>query len=330
LALPRVDDGPVLEIEDLRVSFATSRGSVKAVRGASLELRSGETLGLVGESGSGKTTVLMSILQLLPENARVDGGRVLYGGRDLLTLPPREIRALRGRQLCLIPQRAMQSLSPVASIGSQLRRFAEIGTDEKATNPALLKMLQRVGLNLDKERLHGYPHEFSGGQLQRMLIAASALAGRPSVLLADEPTSTLDATVQAQVLNVLKEVQQDLGLSVIFVTHDLGVVAQLCDRVAVMYAGEVVETAEVNALFRDPKHPYTQALLGTLPGRHRRGERLTSIAGSVTDSAAIEEGCRFTPRCPHAMDVCITDHPDLRSAGQSEVGCHLYRQSVTR
>jgi oligopeptide/dipeptide ABC transporter ATP-binding protein len=314
----------LLAIDGLSVSFATVTGRVAAVRSASVQLREGETLGIVGESGSGKTTLLLSILGLLAQNARIDGGAVSYDGHDLARLSRRELERIRGREIALIPQRAMSSLSPVTQIGSQLRRFAASVCGRPVRDDEILSALSRVGLNLSRRRLSGYPHEFSGGQLQRMLIATSALVGRPRILLADEPTSTLDATVQAQVLNSLRSVQQELGLSVIFVTHDLGVVAQLCDRVVVMYAGEVVETAEIGSLYDAPKHPYTQALLGTVPGQGTRGGALTSIPGTVADSMKIEVGCRFAPRCARSMDICWKEHPADRLAGASVVKCHLH------
>jgi oligopeptide/dipeptide ABC transporter ATP-binding protein len=318
---------PILEVEDLSVTFSTDQGQVRALRHVSLELRAGEIVGIVGESGSGKSTLLMSILRLLAANARIESGAIRYGSQDLLSLDPGAVRLLRGRELSLIPQRAMTALSPVTTIGKQLRRFYESVTDESVTDATILEDLRRVGLAIGSERLAGYPHEFSGGQLQRMLIASATLPGRPRVLLADEPTSTLDATVQSQVLRLLVDLRESLSLSIIFVTHDLGVVAEFCDRIAVMYAGQIVEQADVATIFHSPKHPYTEALLGTLPARHRRGDALTSIPGSVADSMSLTGGCRFAPRCQHVMEVCWRNDPPPVQIGQTITRCHLYTES---
>jgi len=279
---------------------------------------------VVGESGSGKTTLLSSILGLLPEQGHVDSGSVNYGGRDLLRLTPGAQRQLRSSQLRLIPQRAMTSLNPVKSIAKQFDAFAKASGKPSLSADQLAALLRRVGLALDPRQLKRYPHEFSGGQLQRMLIAASVLLGDPHVVFADEPTSTLDTTVQAQVLEIIRSLRNELGVSVMFVTHDLGVVAQLCDRVLVMYAGEVVEATDVDSLFHAPQHPYTKALLGALAHGATRREPLTAIRGKVSESIAIQRGCRFAPRCSYAMDRCREDRPLDQPAGRSTVKCHLF------
>lgn len=314
----------VLTVDALSVSYATPAGPSRVLRDVGLQLRSGETLGIVGESGSGKTTLLSAILGLLPPSAKVTSGQVAFGGRQLLQVSASERRRLRGTSLRLIPQRAMTSLNPVKSIHKQFELFALAAGRQRLGADELSKLLSRVGLSISASRLKHYPHEFSGGQLQRMLIAASVLLGEPSVVFADEPTSTLDTTVQAQVLELLRRLQAETGVAVVFVSHDLGVVAQLCQRVAVMYAGEIVETAEVDALYHEPQHPYTQALLGALAGRHQRRETLTAIPGSVTDSMRISTGCRFAPRCTSALPVCHVDLPLDRVSGASVVKCHLY------
>jgi oligopeptide/dipeptide ABC transporter ATP-binding protein len=315
----------VLAVDGLNTTFRTHDGPVPAVRDVSFELRKGEFLGLVGESGCGKSTVLMSILRLLPENADMDARTLLFEDRDVLDLSDEEIRLLRGRRISLIPQRPMSSLSPVATSERQLKWYLQrdgARRSEELTG-AMESMLDRVGLRAAVERLSGYPYQFSGGQLQRMLIAIAALVGEPDVLMADEPTTTLDVTVQAQVLSLLLEARDRLGLSVIIVTHDLGVIAQTCDRVAVMYGGRLVEMADVNTLFHEPRHPYTIALLDSLPSRHRRGEPLTSIEGSAIGSNLLD-GCPFAPRCPSVMDNCHTDVPEERTVGETFVRCHLY------
>ncbi len=316
---------PVLRVEGLNTTFRTHDGPVPAVRDVSFELRKGEFLGLVGESGCGKSTVLMSILRLLPENADMSARSLVFEDRDMLGLSDEGIRLLRGRRISLIPQRPMSSLSPVATIERQLKWYLQrdgARRPEELTG-AMESMLDRVGLRAAVERLSGYPYQFSGGQLQRMLIAIAALVGEPDVLMADEPTTTLDVTVQAQVLSLLLEARDRLGLSVIIVTHDLGVIAQTCDRVAVMYGGRLVEMADVNTLFHEPRHPYTIALLDSLPSRHRRGEPLTSIEGSAIGSNLLD-GCPFAPRCPSVMDNCHTDVPEERTVGETFVRCHLY------
>ena len=315
----------VLAVDGLNTTFTTHDGPVPAVRDVSFELRKGEFLGLVGESGCGKSTVLMSILRLLPENAEMNARSLVFDGTETLGLSDEEIRLLRGRRLSLIPQRPMSSLSPVATIERQLKWYLQRDGARKPDEltEAMASMLERVGLRAAVERLSGYPYQFSGGQLQRMLIAIAALVGEPDVLMADEPTTTLDVTVQAQVLSLLLEARDRLRLSVIIVTHDLGVIAQTCDRVAVMYGGRLVEMADVYTLFREPRHPYTIALLDSLPSRHRKGEPLTSIAGSAIGSNLLD-GCPFAPRCASVMDHCRTDVPDRRTVGNTLVRCHLY------
>ena len=315
----------VLAVDGLSTTFRTHDGPVPAVRDVSFELRKGEFLGLVGESGCGKSTVLMSILRLLPENADMKARSLVFDDRDVLDLSDEEIRLLRGRRISLIPQRPMSSLSPVATIERQLKWYLQRDGTRSAEEltESMASMLDRVGLRAAIERLSGYPYQFSGGQLQRMLIAIAALVGEPDVLMADEPTTTLDVTVQAQVLSLLLEARDRLGLSVIIVTHDLGVIAQTCDRVAVMYGGRLVEMADVNTLFHEPRHPYTIALLDSLPSRHRRGEPLTSIAGSAIGSNLLD-GCPFAPRCTSVMDHCHTEVPAGRTVGETFVRCHLY------
>jgi oligopeptide/dipeptide ABC transporter ATP-binding protein len=315
---------PVLAVDALNVSFVTSGRSQHILRDVSVRVRTGETLGIVGESGSGKTTLLSAVLGLLPPEGRVTSGSVLFGGNDLLQISATERRRLRGTALRLIPQRAMTSLNPVATILKQFRLFARASGREAPSAEELSAMLRRVGLAVDPSRLKRHPHEFSGGQLQRMLIAASVLLGEPSIIFADEPTSTLDTTVQAQVLDLLRRLQGETGVAVVFVSHDLGVVAQLCERVLVMYAGEIVEDAAVDSLYHEPRHPYTQALLGALAERHQPREPLAAIPGRVGDSMRLDAGCRFAPRCSKAWELCHREWPADRLAFASVVKCHLF------
>jgi peptide/nickel transport system ATP-binding protein len=262
----------------LNTTFGRGGVAVEAVKNVSFELHRGEILGIVGESGSGKSTMLMSILRLLPPNAESTARSIRFRDSELTSLTGEQMRRLRGGGLSLIPQRPQNALSPVTPIGTQIRRF--LADDPSATggeSAAIREMLTEVGLGPVVDRLRGYPHEFSGGQMQRLLIAIATLAARPEIVFADEPTSTLDVTVQGQVLRLIGEVRNRLGLSVILVTHDLGVVAQVCDRVGVMYAGELIELTDVVNLFENPRHPYTRALLDAVPSRHKRGERLPGL-----------------------------------------------------
>ena len=310
---------PVLSVDGLTTTFRSKHGPVPAVREVSLDLAPGEILGIVGESGSGKSTLLMSILGLLPPNAQTTARSIRFAGRDLAGASREELRRLRGRELSLIPQRPQSSLSPVAPIGKQIHRFLDeaVASEGGGVDETVAEMLREVGLASIRGRLSGYPHEFSGGQMQRILIAIAALAVRPRVLFADEPTSTLDVTVQAQVLSLLGRVRRELGISIVFVTHDLGVVAQLCDRVGVMYRGELIETADVEQLFERPQHEYTRALIAAVPSRYARGQRLPSFAGlGVEDEPALHGPPLRTPPVPGAPAVLrvedVTRHFPVR------------------
>ncbi|MGW5156314.1 ABC transporter ATP-binding protein [Nonomuraea wenchangensis] len=308
---------PLLSVRELAVAFRTREGEVPAVREVSFDLVRGEILGLVGESGSGKSTVLGALTRMLARNARITSGRIGFDGADLLALREPAMRRLRGDRIGLIPQRPMTSLSPATSIGRQLRWHLD-GLDDAGR---LKELLGGVGLDALLDRLDGYPFEFSGGQLQRLLIAVAALGKRPDLLLADEPTTTLDATVQAQVLRLLLGLRDQVGSAMVFVTHDLGVISQISDRIGVMYAGRLVELAPVRELFDAPRHPYTRALLDAIPSRHRRGEPLRTIPGTVTGANRLS-GCPFAPRCAAALDVCREENPAPREMGASLVSCH--------
>ncbi|WP_433496462.1 ABC transporter ATP-binding protein [Sphaerimonospora sp. CA-214678] len=307
----------LLRVEGLNVVYRTRGGSLPAVRDVSLTLRRGEILGLVGESGSGKSTVLTALMRMLPRSTRVAAERVDFAGTDLFSLGDDSMRRLRGRRIGLIPQRPMTSLSPVTTVRKQLALLSGGVIDDACAH----RLLGEVGLGGLSDRLGDYPFQFSGGQLQRMLMAIAVLAHEPDLVLADEPTTTLDVTVQAQILRLLLDLRNRLGNSVIFVSHDLAALSQVCDRVGVMYGGHLVEMAETRDLFTKPQHPYTRALLDALPARRARGERLRAIPGTVSGSHHLS-GCPFAPRCDAATHLCAVDTPPPRRVGSSTVRCH--------
>lgn len=309
--------GPLLRVRDLSVTYPSARGAVPAVRGVSFDVRPGEVLGLVGESGSGKSSVCTALMGLLPDGARVDAAGIDFEGRDLSRLREREMRRIRGRRIALVPQQPMTSLAPTTPVGRQLRWYL----GERLDDPALRATLTGIGLGAVLDRPHDLPGAFSGGQLQRLVIAIAALAHQPALLLADEPTTTLDATVQAQVLKLLLTLREELGLAILYVSHDLAVVAQICDRVGVMYGGRLVETAPVDRIFADPRHPYTRALVAAMPATTPEDEPLRPIPGSA-DGANLLTGCPFAPRCGHVMDVCRTRMPGVVRYGEGAVACH--------
>ncbi|MDI2124967.1 ABC transporter ATP-binding protein [Yinghuangia seranimata] len=311
-------EAPLLEVAGLSVRYRSASPADAAVHDVSFSVRRGEILGLVGESGSGKSTVLNAILRLLPDVCQVDATRLEFDGIALSDQSPEAMRMLRGRRIALVPQRPMTSLSPVIPLGRQLRRLAGPGVDDAR----LADLLRQVGLGMVAERLDGYPFQLSGGQLQRVLITISALAAEPDLLLADEPTTTLDTTVQAQVLRLLLELRDRLGIGMVLVSHDLGVIAQTCDRVGVMHAGRIIELGSVDAVFAEPQHPYTRVLLRAAPQRWRRGERLLPDQHGKAPVASAPTGCAYLARCPHASDRCVTEAPELRAVLTSLVRCH--------
>ena len=297
---------PLLEIRDLQTHFHTDDGVVRAVDGVSLVLEAGKTLAVVGESGSGKSVTSLSILRLIAEPpGRIAGGSIRFRGRELLTLAPRELRAVRGREISMIFQEPMTSLNPVYTCGEQI--LEAIVLHEKVSRAEArtraIEMLRLVGIPSPEQRVDEYPHQMSGGMRQRVMIAM-ALACRPAILIADEPTTALDVTIQAQILELLKRLQAELGMAVLLITHDLGVVAETADTVAVMYAGQVVEACDVRAAFVRPLHPYTAGLLHSLPRLGETRETLRVIPGSVPNPVAFPQGCRFHPRCPVAIEKC--------------------------
>lgn len=293
-----------VEVKNLKVHYTSEGRKIHAVNEVSFSLKKGETLGLVGETGAGKTTIAKAILRILPvPPAQVDGGEIFLEGIDLLKLPADEMRKIRGRRIAMIFQDPMTALNPVMRVGRQIAEGIALHekiplreAEEKAK-----KMLEMVGIPASRNR--DYPHQFSGGMKQRVVIAM-ALSCNPDLLLADEPTTALDVTIQAQVLDIIKNLQRELGTSMIMITHDLGIVAEVCDHVAVVYAGEVVEYGSREEIFRNPTHPYTIGLFGSLPDIHAEVERLTPIAGMPPDPANLPAGCSFAPRCPYADEKC--------------------------
>lgn len=319
---------PLLSVEDLITEFRTADGVVRAVDQVSYQIWPGETLAVVGESGSGKSVTAMSILGLIPQPpGRIAGGRVMFDGQDLLTVSPGQMRAIRGKAISMIFQDPMSSLNPVLSVGFQIAEAMLAHGDMPRPEAAerAVELLRTVGVPNAAERYRQFPHQYSGGMRQRALIAM-AIANRPRLLIADEPTTALDVTIQAQVFEALKLAQSETQAAMILITHDMGLVAELADRVVVMYGGRVVETADVRTLFHAPRHPYTKGLLASLPRLHARSERLTPIPGSPPSLVNRPSGCAFHPRCAHSHGrlVCRTEVPAIRETGAGHwSACHF-------
>jgi oligopeptide/dipeptide ABC transporter ATP-binding protein len=316
----------VLRLEQLRTYFATGDGMVKAVNGIDLEVRPGRTLGLVGESGCGKTVTALSVMRLLPRTGRIASGRILLGGRDLVHAAEDEMRDLRGNAISMIFQEPMTSLNPVFTVGDQVAEAIRQHLDlsPRQVRERVLEMFQLVGIADPGKRMRDYPHQMSGGMRQRVMIAI-ALACNPAVLIADEPTTALDVTIQAQILELMRELQQRIRMAIILITHDLGVVAEMADEVAVMYAGKVIEHGSADQIFDTPRHPYTQALLASIPSLAARGRPLTAIKGTVPHPLNLPPGCTFAPRCPSAFGRCPTAFPArMDQGGGHDVACYLY------
>jgi peptide/nickel transport system ATP-binding protein len=321
---------PLLEVRRLKTRFSLEEGPVLAVDDVSFSIPPGGTLGVVGESGCGKSVTALSIMRLVPEPpGKVVGGEVRFKGRDLLALPEGEMRRIRGNQLSMIFQEPMTSLNPVYTVGEQIGETVRLhqGLDRKQARARAVEMLRQVGIPAPEQRVDAYPHQLSGGMRQRVMIAM-ALACNPELVIADEPTTALDVTIQAQILDLLKRLQAERGMAVMLITHDLGVVAESCDAVVVMYAGRVVEQAPVRALFSRPAHPYTAGLLRSIPSFHavEAGEgrqRLKTIPGMVPSLRRLPVGCRFRDRCERALEVCARVDPplELKREGQS-AACH--------
>jgi oligopeptide/dipeptide ABC transporter ATP-binding protein len=311
---------PVLEVKQLQTYFFSAQGTrvVKAVDGVSFTLNEGETLGVVGESGSGKTVTSMSLLRLLPPAARIIGGEVWFQGENLLTKSEREMRELRGSQLTMILQDPMMSLNPLFTIGEQIAEPLRIHRHMRGARlmERIKELLRGVRIPSPEVRLREYPHQMSGGMRQR-IVGAIGISCEPKLLIADEPTTSLDVTIQAQYLNLLKDIQQRSRLAMIFITHNIGIVAKMCDNVGVMYAGKLVERAPVRTIFNQPAHPYTEALLQAVPKLTDRSKRLWSIEGQPPDLANPPTGCPFNPRCPHAEDRCRREVPPEFQVGEN-------------
>lgn len=320
---------PLLAVEHLTTGFDLNGRFVPAVIDVSFDLRQGETLCLVGESGSGKSLTALSIMRLVQTPGRIAAGRILFRGRDLLAATEREMQRVRGAEIGLVFQEPMTALNPVFTIGSQIEETLRVhgkATRQSARAKAI-ELLDAVSVPEPSRRLRDYPHQLSGGLRQRALIAM-ALACNPALLIADEPTTALDVTIQAQILDLLRDLQRRLGLALLLITHDLGVVAQMADCVAVMYAGRIVEQAPVRTLFADPKHPYTQGLICSMPGGEP-GTRLAAIPGSVPALGTLPAGCSFTPRCPCRFEPCPTAHPGTTDLGDGRtVKCYLHGPAV--
>jgi peptide/nickel transport system ATP-binding protein len=313
------DDVPaLLELVDLHTTFDTSAGTIHAVDGVSFRVPRGGTLGVVGESGCGKSVTSLSILRLVASPpGRIASGKILFEGRDLLTLPEREMRALRGKSIAMIFQEPMTSLNPVYTVGQQIGEVLTLheGLDKPAARKKSIELLQLVGIPAPERRVDAHPHELSGGMRQRVMIAM-AIACKPKLLIADEPTTALDVTIQAQILDLLARLRRELGMGIVLITHDLGVVAEFVDEVVVMYAGRVVERAKTSELFAEPLHPYTQGLLASVPGALPNADksahkRLRTIEGMVPDLAHLPSGCRFRDRCTQAIARCAEVDPPL-------------------
>lgn len=319
----------LLEVEDLGVELSTRDAVVHAVNGVSYQLSEGETLAVLGESGSGKTIAAMAVMGLLEQPfARITQGSVRLRGVDLLLLPERARREIRGSRIAMVFQDALSALNPVLRVGYQIAERARVteGLSRDQAHRRGIELMERVGIPAAGRRANDYPHQFSGGMRQRVMIAM-ALAMRPEVLIADEPTTALDVTVQAQILDLLGELQQEMGMGLVLITHDLGVVATVADRVAVMYAGRIVETSSVAALYSRPAHPYTLGLMASLPQAHQRRGLLTPIAGSPPSLAHIPSGCPFHPRCSWRLDVCTSERPKPEQVeGEHQVACHRWRE----
>jgi oligopeptide/dipeptide ABC transporter ATP-binding protein len=318
---------PLLEIRDLNVVYHADRGPLPALRDVNLDLAEGEIVGIVGESGCGKSTLSTTILRLLPPNGEIAGGTMRYRGRDIVAMTTEQVRALRGSEISMIFQDPLTSLNPTFTVWSQLRDAVRAhGGQESGRGDVrrrAVDALSGVGIPDPVDALGDYPHQFSGGMRQRIMIAASLLL-QPAMLIADEPTSALDVTLQAQIVSLLARLRREHGTSILFISHDLGLVAQLCDRVVVMYCGQVVESGSVLDVYERPRHPYTRALLSSIPSRDRRGERLAAIAGRVPSLSALPPGCSFNDRCRFARDVCREVAPQLVGDGAHDARCLAY------
>ncbi|MEW2584120.1 ABC transporter ATP-binding protein [Streptomyces virginiae] len=324
----------LLEVRDLHVEFKTRDGVAKAVNGVHYSVDEGETLAVLGESGSGKSVTAQAVMGILDvPPGRIAGGEILFKGRDLLRMKEDERRRIRGAEMAMIFQDALSSLNPVLTVGAQLGEMYEVhrGTSRKEARAKAVELMDRVRIPAAKQRVGDYPHQFSGGMRQRIMIAM-ALALEPSLIIADEPTTALDVTVQAQVMDLLAELRRELNMGLILITHDLGVVADVADKIAVMYAGRIVEAAPVHEIYKAPAHPYTRGLLDSIPRLDQKGQELYAIKGLPPNLLRIPPGCAFNPRCPMAQEVCRSDVPPLYPVTESPVprssACHFWKECL--
>ncbi|MEU3722111.1 ABC transporter ATP-binding protein [Streptomyces sp. NPDC031705] len=329
---------PLLEVRDLHVEFHTRDGVAKAVNGVSYSVDAGETLAVLGESGSGKSVTaqaIMGILDMPP--GRIPSGEILFQGQDLLKLPAEEFRKVRGQKIAMIFQDALSSLNPVHTVGAQLGEMFRVhrGMSKKDATAKAVELMDRVKIPAAKARVGDYPHQFSGGMRQRIMIAM-AMALEPDLIIADEPTTALDVTVQAQVMDLLAELQREMNMGLILITHDLGVVADVADKIAVMYGGRIVENAPVHEIYSRPAHPYTRGLLDSIPRLDQKGQELYAIKGLPPNLLNIPPGCAFNPRCPKAQDICRTDVPVLHQVTEQDgtqmpgrgSACHFWKEQI--
>ncbi|KOU21688.1 methionine ABC transporter ATP-binding protein [Streptomyces sp. WM6372] len=332
------DETPVLEVRDLHVEFATREGVVRAVNGVNYSVKSGETLAVLGESGSGKSVTAQAIMGILDTPpGRIAQGEILFQGQDILKMSEAERRKLRGPKMAMIFQDALSALNPVFSVGNQLGEMFRVhqGMSKKDAKAKAIELMDRVKIPAAKARVNDYPHQFSGGMRQRIMIAM-ALALEPDLIIADEPTTALDVTVQAQVMDLLADLQREYSMGLILITHDLGVVADVADKIAVMYAGRIVEQAPIHELYKRPAHPYTRGLLDSIPRLDQKGQELYAIKGLPPNLLKAPSGCAFNPRCPKAQDICRTDVPALQIVtepdGTELVGrgsaCHFWKEQI--
>lgn len=321
-------DDTLIQVKNLQISFKYDGVMTPVIRGVSFDIKRGETLGMVGESGSGKSVTSREIMRLIATPpARIDSGEILFEGRDILKMSDDELRSIRGNRISMIFQEPMTSLNPVYTCGDQIMEVIRLhkGVSEKEARQMAIEMLREVGVQSPETRVDCYPHELSGGMRQRVMIAM-ALSCSPTLLISDEPTTALDPTIQAQILQLIKDMKKKLNMSVLFITHDLGVVAQNCDRVVVMYAGKIVEVAEVCELFDHPAHPYTQGLIMSIPKMSSDVEELYSIDGSIPSFGSLPGGCTFGPRCPYFTEECTKSEPVLKDIGGGHL-CACHRRS---
>ncbi len=323
---------PLLSVRNLKTYFYTDEGVVKAVDGLSYDLAKGETLGIVGESGCGKSVHALSLMRLIPSPpGKIVEGETIFEGKNLLKLNDEDMRHIRGNRIAMIFQEPMTSLNPVLTIGEQIAEAVILHQrlDKKAAWERAIEMLERVKMPEARERVRDYPHQFSGGMRQRVMIAM-ALSCNPSILIADEPTTALDVTIQAQILDLIRDLQKEFNMAVIMITHNLGVVAELCDNVVVMYAGKPIEHTDVRRIFQDPKHPYTWGLLHSIPKLYERKERLIPIEGQPPSLIDLAPGCSFAPRCPFVMEICNQEYPPDYPVGPNHAArCYLYSEHAT-